>query len=76
MSYFKALSYLPYVIELLTLVPLIGKMPHADAASRLSNVLFRLADQVTGGKATRAVESAKVDQVAHGIVDLIVDIAD
>lgn len=76
MQYMKALSYIPHVISLLSLLPMLKNMETEDAVGRLAAVLFQVADQATGGLATRTVDQERLLNVVRELVAVIKDVTD
>lgn len=72
--WFKALGYISYVIELLTLASQAPTLSKDQLAYRAADVVFRAVDYALQGKASRRVSRYKITEAVFVVVDAIDDV--
>ena len=73
--FMSVLPYAPFVAELLRALRLFWGNPGA-LSERLADIVFSVVDQVTKGKASRAVHRERLTAAVRSVVEVIVDIVD
>lgn len=72
--WFKALGYISYVIELLSLAPQFKGLSNELLASRLADIIYRAVDYGTKGLASRSIPKDKLVAAVRQVVDVIDDV--
>ena len=72
--FFKALGYVSYVIELLTLAASFKGTPNDVLAAQIADVIYRAVDRGTGGLASRSIPKDKITEAVRQIVDVVDDV--
>jgi len=74
MNYFKALGFVSYVIELLSLAGQSHALPAPALAGAAADIVYRAVDAALRGKASRAIDKEKLTNAVSELVDVILDV--